>query len=658
MIRSCPYRIENNDTIVLSFDPLQSDDDLPCISVVTITRDRPFFYPLMIRNIQTCDYPVSKLEWIVLEDGCSRFDEFVQQSGIVCSSLRYVYIGDRTERVVFPIGYKRNRINALCTHDIVVHMDDDDYYPPESVLARVRTLMKYNVRCVGCETVRTFHLFTEHTCEATETCSINMSESSLAYKKSFWLERPFLPKCSTGEGIAFLKDRYTDCLALPSVFVITQFDHSCNTVKRSLPNTIFHGKKFLDSIDEETRRFVLHLRDSIAFVLPDTQKIVSFMKRFGSVQKASRFLNTLDTVLQRHPLCLQVRRTYTTHKRYDIVFYCGSGSYMSFNRVWDYENCLNIGGSEEAVLRLASCFALSGRQVHVFNERDTEFVHSTGVVFRPWYTFCPLDPCRTVIVWRDPSNLCMPFRARQVLFDVHDFIPLEWLRTIERVDKIMLKSEYHRCVVPLSMHPKCVVIPNGIVLSSLPHTSRENALLCTSSPERCWPTLFRLARDLEHAFPQYRIIHAYTLENVRMSSHWQRLRQYVDHPYPNIDIRGHVTDIEQLYRTCRVFVYPTTFPEIDCVSLTKAIVYGCRCVHTSSGAMKEKERYGTFCVPTRTETCENKTFDLNDEEYTVFRDTVYDVLRHEDSTQDSKAHDMFRIETVHESWKSVLGVFC
>ena len=74
--------------------------------------------------------------------------------------------------------------------------------------------------------------------------------------------------------------------------------------------------------------------------------------------------------------------------------------------------------------------------------------------------------------------------------------------------------------------------------------------------------------------------------------------------------------------------------------------------------MKEKERYGTFCVPTRTETSENKTFDLNNEEYTVFRDTVYDVLRHEDSTQDSKAHDMFRIETVHESWKSVLGVFC
>ena len=69
MIRSCPYRIENKDTIVLSFDPLQSDDDLPCVSVVTITRDRPFFYPLMIRNIQTCDYPVSKLEWIVLEDG-------------------------------------------------------------------------------------------------------------------------------------------------------------------------------------------------------------------------------------------------------------------------------------------------------------------------------------------------------------------------------------------------------------------------------------------------------------------------------------------------------------------------------------------------------------------------------------------------------------
>ena len=36
------------------------------------------------------------------------------------------------------IGDKRNFGVENCTHDIIVHQDDDDFYFPDSILAKIR----------------------------------------------------------------------------------------------------------------------------------------------------------------------------------------------------------------------------------------------------------------------------------------------------------------------------------------------------------------------------------------------------------------------------------------------------------------------------------------------------------------------------------------
>ena len=41
------------------------------------------------------------------------------------------------------LGKKRNYMHEKSSGSYIVYMDDDDYYPPESILARVKTLMKY-----------------------------------------------------------------------------------------------------------------------------------------------------------------------------------------------------------------------------------------------------------------------------------------------------------------------------------------------------------------------------------------------------------------------------------------------------------------------------------------------------------------------------------
>jgi hypothetical protein len=204
---------------------------------------------------------------------------------------------------------------------------------------------------------------------------------------------------------------------------------------------------------------------------------------------------------------------------------------MSFTKVWDYTNCSDIGGSEEAVLNLAHAFKVLGRKVCIFNERDDTIQSSIGVTFAPWYTFSALHKCNTVIVWRDPSNLELSFNAKCVLFDVHDFLPSVWFKNTYRVDAILLKSMFQYTIVPSELHYKCRCISNGVQYTQYTRALkrvRSNTILCTSSPERCWHSLFRLAKDVSVHFPHFRIVHAYSLENVRQSVYWNTLHQYTE----------------------------------------------------------------------------------------------------------------------------------
>ena len=48
------------------------------------------------------------------------------------------------------LGKKRNLMHTKCSGDIIIYMDDDDYYPPERVSHAVKTLLKNkNALCSG-----------------------------------------------------------------------------------------------------------------------------------------------------------------------------------------------------------------------------------------------------------------------------------------------------------------------------------------------------------------------------------------------------------------------------------------------------------------------------------------------------------------------------
>lgn len=114
------------------------------VSLCTPTFNRRPFIKAMIDNIMRQTYPKSLMEWIIVDDGTDPIGDLVSDIPFV----KYFYLKDRVN-----LGKKRNYMHDMCEfkndNDIVVYIDDDDYYPPERVSHSVETLNKSTALCAG-----------------------------------------------------------------------------------------------------------------------------------------------------------------------------------------------------------------------------------------------------------------------------------------------------------------------------------------------------------------------------------------------------------------------------------------------------------------------------------------------------------------------------
>lgn len=106
----------------------------PFVSIVTPTYNRRAFLPQLITYILAQTYPLARMEWVVLDDGTDAIEDLLVP---LKGKLEVQYIRSNEK---LTIGAKRNRLHAAARGDILVTMDDDDYYPPERVAHAVTTL--------------------------------------------------------------------------------------------------------------------------------------------------------------------------------------------------------------------------------------------------------------------------------------------------------------------------------------------------------------------------------------------------------------------------------------------------------------------------------------------------------------------------------------
>ena len=248
--------------------PAIDNDKLPSVSIITPTYKRRKLFDMALRNFANFIYPRNKLEWIIVDD--SPEDESVKDM-LPRGDKRIKYIHMDNGDEPFTIAMKRNIAVANSSHKYIVHMDDDDYYPPESILARIKILLKYQdegIECVGSTLIGTYNIMTNISSMSSDG-PISLSEASMAYTRKFWEERAFDEKCLRGEHKFFTEQRLNKIIDLPYSFIIIAMNHRNNFTNElragndSILKFTDSGDvaNFFDTWDEEVQLFIMDLRN-------------------------------------------------------------------------------------------------------------------------------------------------------------------------------------------------------------------------------------------------------------------------------------------------------------------------------------------------------------------------------------------------------------
>jgi hypothetical protein len=212
-------------------DAFPKEEDLPDVSVLTITKDRRMFMPLAKYCYMIQSYPEDKLEWVIVDDG----DDPIEDTLIGVPNVKYV----RCEQGL-TISQKRNLAAQNAMYDVMVTMDDDDVYPNNSVLHRVAMLLKEPMKqCGFCTTIPCYDVtkFSSFMNVPPMTLPIaeRVSEATLIFTRKFWEEGHFDDTVHVGEGNAFIHGREQMCRELSPQDVIVSLIHPKNTSSRKTP---------------------------------------------------------------------------------------------------------------------------------------------------------------------------------------------------------------------------------------------------------------------------------------------------------------------------------------------------------------------------------------------------------------------------------------
>lgn len=228
---------------------LPKDAAIPRVGIVTLTRNRPQWWPVMVRNVAGARWPLNRMEWIIVDDSDEGKDLTAQVEKLreqaTGLTVQYVRLSPPADgAAAMTIGAKRNAAVAAASAgtDLFVCMDDDDYYPEDSIGRRVSWL---SVPGGGpgrgaayCATIpmydTTRYISAMNAPPLILGATQRISEATLAFTRAFWTARPF-PDVSMAEGEGFIAGRETQTAEIPPYGVIVSFIHKTNTSSRRVP---------------------------------------------------------------------------------------------------------------------------------------------------------------------------------------------------------------------------------------------------------------------------------------------------------------------------------------------------------------------------------------------------------------------------------------
>jgi len=362
--------------------------------------------------------------------------------------------------------------------------------------------------------------------------------------------------------------------------------------KKSVPNHEF-VKKYESLFEQglENNNYVKHLAWLVQYTKRnDPSKLVKLVEAIPtSMLKDERI----------HVLRHKTLPPKVWHKK-EIAIYCGLGL-----EEWAPPSVHSgAGGSEEAVIYLSQELNRLGYSVTVFNSCGEMEGEYGGVKYKNYYEFNPNDLFNIVIAWR--GNIFGGLNAKKKVIWLHD-VPEGMFKKgdEETFDKVLVLSQYHKTLLPdFIPDEKICVSANGInlkdfVLKVEPERNPYR-LIHTSSYDRGIENLLHMWSDIRKEVPQVEL-HLYYGWNTydHLASLGMRDNKFKEYMVKLMDQPGvidhgrvgHKKLNKEFYKS-GIWVYPSHFEEISCISAMKAQACGCVPLVINYAALKETVKSG------------------------------------------------------------------
>jgi glycosyltransferase involved in cell wall biosynthesis len=189
------------------------------------------------------------MEWIILDDGSDSVEDLFK--GLPFPNVHYLRETEKRN-----IGAKRNRLNREVCGDIIVAMDDDDFYPPERVSAAVKAFkQRPNVDLAGSSEIYMYYSDIKVIYKLGPYAPTHATNGTMAWRKKYSDTHLYDETVTHAEEKSFLDEYKHPMIQLDPMKVMLVMSHTDNT---------FDKKKMREQVGNPyVKKTTMKLRDFI-----------------------------------------------------------------------------------------------------------------------------------------------------------------------------------------------------------------------------------------------------------------------------------------------------------------------------------------------------------------------------------------------------------
>ncbi len=379
--------------------PEIQDEILPSVTIVTPTYNRQDNFEIAIRNYKNFNYPRNKLYWIILDDST---DDSLMKQIPNDSTIRYINNKSKS-----PIGFKRNYLAEQCKTDVICHMDDDDYYYPDSIKIRVVAMLTYKKPVSGCIEYNCYNIIddTQFIARGQENL-LNVGEASLCYLKDYWNQYKFCDTDTHEESIHFLKSNLNNYIDISCYWILLSITHKHNVSgRRAIAPILTYS--FLNALPVSDYEFIKSLKLKLMQKDPINAECIKIVKE---LQSCNNLKKKIDQLSLNHRQNIFIREylnnipSKTSYSELDYLIICYPGQYireLNFEKEQELINFIKQNKNKYRFTIYTNC---------------TKGYTFEGITLSPYWKWRTCNKYYNCLVYADASHLKLSINANNIYF--------------------------------------------------------------------------------------------------------------------------------------------------------------------------------------------------------------------------------------------------